>query len=232
MYEKKFTALAEAVLEDIASVSPETEARGNLIEIGDAWDFEAVYGALHGFTSGYDFKPDEEDYLVHITTGTHVAQICLFLLTESRHLPGRLIQASPPTREFPDLCGSCDIIDLDLSKYDRIAQRFKKEKQESISFLKSGIETKNAAFNRLIEQIEKVAIASKAPILLTGPTGVGKSHMARRIYELKKSRRQLLKARLLKSIARRRCAGTVRCRPVRSRERSDSPAQTATVRGF
>ncbi len=35
---------------------------------------------------------DSEEYLIHITTGNHVAQICLFLLTESRWLPGRLLQ--------------------------------------------------------------------------------------------------------------------------------------------
>ena len=38
------------------------------------------------------YPSDAEDYLVHITTGTYVVQICLFLLTESRHLPG---QCSP-----------------------------------------------------------------------------------------------------------------------------------------
>ncbi|MCW2414627.1 MULTISPECIES: RNA repair transcriptional activator RtcR family protein [unclassified Sphingobium] len=32
--------------------------------------------------------------LLHITTGAHVAQICLFLLTEARYLPGRLLQTS------------------------------------------------------------------------------------------------------------------------------------------
>ncbi|RPI64486.1 MAG: AAA family ATPase, partial [Planctomycetaceae bacterium] len=34
-------------------------------------------------------------------------------------------------------------------------------------------------------------IASSAPLLLTGPTGAGKSQLARRIYELKKARRQI-----------------------------------------
>src|SRR5439155_20463350 len=45
--------------------------------------------------------------------------------------------------------------------------------------------------NRLIERIEHVAIASKAPLLLMGPTGAGKSQLARRIYELKKARHQI-----------------------------------------
>jgi len=42
-----------------------------------------------------------------------------------------------------------------------------------------------------MEEIEHVAIHAKEPILLTGPTGAGKSKLARRIYELKKSRHQI-----------------------------------------
>ena len=38
----------------------------------------------------------------------------------------------------------------------------------------------------MIEQIELVALRAREPILLTGGTGVGKSQLARRIYELKK----------------------------------------------
>src|SRR5205814_7394032 len=44
---------------------------------------------------------------------------------------------------------------------------------------------------RLVERLERVAIAARDPVLLCGPTGSGKSHLARRIYELKKARRQV-----------------------------------------
>jgi transcriptional regulatory protein RtcR len=57
--------------------------------------------------------------------------------------------------------------------------------------LKQGIRTRNAPFNALIERIERVSIGSRAPILLTGPTGAGKSRLAKRIFELKKQRRQV-----------------------------------------
>jgi transcriptional regulatory protein RtcR len=83
------------------------------------------------------------------------------------------------------------LIDLDLSKYDRIAMRFRQEMDDDITFLKSGIETRNKAFNALIERIERVAMKSTDPVLITGPTGAGKSNLAKRIYELKKTRRQL-----------------------------------------
>lgn len=178
--------LAEIVSRDISAVSPETEMHLHQIDFGDPWDFEQVYEALFNFARAYPFETDSEDYLIHITTGTHVAQICLFLLTESRWLPGRLIQCSPDRdRSAP---GTVKIIDLDLSRYDRIASRFQQEQRDAVSYLKGGIETRNRAFNQLIDRIERVAITTRDPLLLRGPTGAGKSRLARRIYELKKVR--------------------------------------------
>jgi transcriptional regulatory protein RtcR len=192
LHEPKGTKLAQLVAEDIVSVSPETEVRTHSVAMKDPWDFEEVYAALHDFARGYAFNTEAEDYLIHITTGTHVAQICLFLLTESRHLPGKLLQCSPPARKHDqDPIGSYRIIDLDLSKYDRLATRFALDKEQATSFLKSGIDTHNAEFNRLIDRIERVVVSSSAPLLLTGPTGAGKSQLVRRIYELKRQRQQI-----------------------------------------
>jgi transcriptional regulatory protein RtcR len=178
--------LAERVAQDIAAVSPETTVRLQEVEFGDPWDFERVYETLFNFARAYPFDTDAEDYLIHITTGTHVAQICLYLLTESRYLPGKLLQSSPDRdRSAP---GSIKIIDLDLSKYDRIASRFRQEMHDAVSYLKGGIDTRNAAFNQLIDRIEQVAIATTDPLLLMGPSGAGKSKLAKRIFELKKMR--------------------------------------------
>ncbi len=191
VYQKRYQKLADQIVADIAGVSPETTVRLHQVEFRNAWDFEEVYTALLDFSRGCVFTPEEQQYLVHITTGTHVAQICLFLLTESRYFPAKLIQTSPPGGHQPGEAGGYTIIDLDLSKYDKLASRFLREKSESLSFLKHGIETRNVAFNALIEKIEYVAVNSKAPLLLMGPTGAGKSQLARRVYELKKSRHQV-----------------------------------------
>ncbi len=190
LYQPRFTTLAKIVSTDIPRISPETDVRLHEVAIDDAWDFAAVYGALHDFARSYRFIPEREDYLVHITTGSHVSQICLFLLTESRYLPARLVQTAPPSRER-GMTGSFSIIDLDLSKYDALASRFQQQKVEGKSFLKGGIQTRSKAFNAMIDQIEQVATSSRSPLLLMGPTGAGKSQLARRIYELKKSRRQV-----------------------------------------
>lgn len=190
LHQTQFSELASILRDDIQRLSPDTQFNSIAIEFDDAWDFESVYAALLDFAQSYPFAPEREDYLIHITTGTHVAQICLFLLTESHYLPGRLLQSSPPKRSQGGH-GFYEIIDLDLSKYDRIASRFRKEQREGLSYLKSGIDTQNPAYNRLIERIEQVAVLSSAPILLLGQTGAGKSQLARRIYELKKSRRKI-----------------------------------------
>ena len=183
--------LAEQLKQDIASVSPETKVNLHVCDPTDPWDFQEVYGCLHDFARQYPFDLERERYLVHITTGTHVAQICMFLLTEARYFPAVLLQSSPPRRQGTNEPGSYSLIDLDLSRYNQIGARFAREKQESTEFLKSGIQTRNAAFNQMIARIERVAVRSKAPLMLNGPTGAGKSTLARRIYELKKARHKI-----------------------------------------
>jgi len=192
--EAGFAKISQRVLEDVRMVSPETEARLHEVSYGaDPWDLQTVYAALHDWARGYRFDRDHEEYFIHITTGTHIAQISLFLLNEAGTLPGKLIQTSPPSsrparsaRNAPQARYS--VIDLDLSKYDQLSTRFQREQAEVTDFLKSGIATCNDGFNRLIERIEQVALRSQAPILLTGPTGAGKSLLARRIFELRKQR--------------------------------------------
>ena len=187
IYQPKFSGLKDRIVEDISQCSPDTEVIPEAIAMDDPWDFEEVYSKLYEYSRNHDFSGEEDNYYIHITTGSHVAQICLFLLNESHHLPGKLIQTHPGMS--PE--GSYNIIDLDLSRYDMLAKRFAVERENDLDFLKSGIATKNQQFNELIETIERVAIRSAEPILLTGPTGAGKSQLARRIYELKKLNNQI-----------------------------------------
>jgi len=191
IHDPAHAALVEQVVTDIAQVSPDTNVVPHPVALEDPWDFEEVYSVLHDFARAYPFDTEAEDYLVNITTGTHVVQICWYLLTEAHTIPARLVQMTPPKRWKEGTPGSYQLIDLDLSRYDKIATRFRRDAANGSSFLKSGIATRNTAFNRMIDRIEQVAIRSKAPLLLTGPTGAGKSQLARRIYELKRARHQV-----------------------------------------
>jgi transcriptional regulatory protein RtcR len=81
------------------------------------------------------------------------------------------------------------------------------------TFLKSGIATRNKQFNQLIEQIEHVAIHAKEPISAHRPDGAGKSQLARRIYELKKSRHQITGAICGGELCHACVATVARCPP-------------------
>ncbi|MFU1853458.1 RNA repair transcriptional activator RtcR [Citrobacter portucalensis] len=191
LHQPRDEGMAQRLIEDVALLSPDTEVRPHAVTINDPWDLEEVYAAFLDFATHYSFDTENEEYLVHITTGTHVAQICWFLLTEARYLPASLLQTSPAPAGSSDeavAAGVCSVIDLDLSRYATLTSRFQHEQQQSVSFLKAGIDTRNATFNKLIDRIERVALRSTDPILLTGPTGAGKSFLAKRIFQLRQSR--------------------------------------------
>lgn len=193
LYGAHFVNLANAVKAEIEAAS-ETEVLLRRFDLDDPWDFQEVYGKLFDFARDYGFDEDRERYHLHLTTGTHVAQICCFLLAEARQIPARLIQTGPPRGDGarPKL----DIIDLDLGRYNALQQRFDVLSREMSEQLKGGIETRNPDFNALIDRLELVASSSDAPILLLGETGTGKTELARRIYELKLQRRRI-KGRLV-----------------------------------
>lgn len=91
LHDRKYLSLTQLLTEDIATVSPETNVLPMEMTIADPWDFGQVYAALFDFAAQYTFDTEREEYWIHITTGTHVVQICLFLMVEARYLPGVLL---------------------------------------------------------------------------------------------------------------------------------------------
>lgn len=95
----KHTALAQQLVRDIANASPDTQVNLVPMDVADPWDFGEMYAALYDWARAYRFDPAHEQYWAHITTGTHVAQICMFLMVESRFIPGVLLQTAPPKKQ-------------------------------------------------------------------------------------------------------------------------------------
>jgi len=188
--QESYADLAKDVANRIRTSSPTTEVNLTIRPFADIWDFEEVYGLLHDWISELEFDLESANYFAHMSTGTHVMRICLYLLAEARFLPGRMVQ-SFPMRGFDHPEGGHRIIDLELARYDRIAKRFAQRMNTGRSFLKSGIATRNERFNGLIDELEQVAVNSDHPILLTGPTGAGKSLLAQRIYQLRRQRHRV-----------------------------------------
>ena len=188
LYSKRDKRLFNVIVDDVAKVSANTKVIGHRVTLASPWDFADVYAELYDFVTGFAFREDT-DYLLHLTTGTHVAQICWFLLVEAGFLPADLIQTSPcPKPDQFDPQGRYQVIDLDVSRYDSLRARFEAEKAQHWQTLQANLITQNAAYQQLIADIEKVATRSNAPILLMGATGAGKSQLATQIYALKKNK--------------------------------------------
>ncbi|MEG2042447.1 MAG: RNA repair transcriptional activator RtcR family protein, partial [Hafnia sp.] len=149
LYQPRDLGMAQQVSDDIAQLGS-TQVCLHQVNLHDPWDFEEVYTAFLDFAIHYPFDTDNEEYLIHITTGTHVVQICWFLLAEARYFPASLLQTSPAPKSQEKTeatpTGVYSIIDLDLSRYSKLTRRFQREQQASISFLKSGSATRNTTF--------------------------------------------------------------------------------------
>ncbi|TCM66623.1 transcriptional regulatory protein RtcR [Acinetobacter calcoaceticus] len=189
LHDRRAQNLLQLLSQDAAEISPTTQVTGVKVNIRDPWDFAEMYGALYDFVKSYPFDTTNNDYYLHITTGTHVGQICWYLLIDGHYLPAKLIQSAPTAKQQPE--GEYRIIDLDLSRYAALNQRFEQEQNQNWQQLKAQIATRNASFNQLIQEVELVATRSSAPILIMGATGVGKSHLAKQIYQLKKDKFRL-----------------------------------------
>ncbi len=177
--------LAKQVEEDAKQLNANLAISIDVVNFSNPWALPDTYLSLLEYVEKKTEKIDEKDELfISITTGTHLQQICAFLLVESKRFRGKLLQSAPSKDVRHE--SEFQIIDLDLASYDVIAQRFKKERHDAVSVLKGGIKTRNAKFNALIEEIETVVTASTHPILLMGPTGAGKSDLAERIYQIRK----------------------------------------------
>ncbi|MFP3090302.1 RNA repair transcriptional activator RtcR family protein [Treponema sp. TIM-1] len=178
--------LVNEVLYDIAWLSPTTDLKSHIVDFKTPWDFKEVYGKIFNFCENFTFEPETEDYFFHISVGTHVQQICVYLLTESRRFPGKILQTydfDPYRKNKRPGYVILDPHEVPVS----IRERKKREEQNSIVILKSGFTSVNDTYNGIIEDIRQAAENSRETILLLGETGTGKSVEARRIYEVKKN---------------------------------------------
>lgn len=76
LHDKRWTSLAGKIKAAIEAINPQTEVLLHELNVANPWDFEEMYGAMFDFAQSYGFDDEREQYYVHLTTGTHVAQIC------------------------------------------------------------------------------------------------------------------------------------------------------------
>lgn len=185
LYQKQHEEILETVKKDMITESPKTKIKSHIISFDDPWNFKSVYEELQTFAKNYTFDTVKEDYFVHITTGTHVAQICLFILAYRKIIPGELLQTIPDRRKNKINKGFA-VIDLDLL-HDDLGEKLHKDDDKK-NDLMAGLVTENKKHRQMVKEVLKVAGKTKEPILLTGPTGSGKTEFAKKIFDEKKSK--------------------------------------------
>ena len=199
-YGKKQARGAEWIKAAIERLSQDTRVTLEKIDIGDGHDFENVYLKLKAFFQEHQalFKDRTNTrYFVNVTAGTHVSQMCLFLLIQERLIPAEVVQVYRDVRdEEKGYRGKCNITNIVLTSeeyaHSRIHEEQEQEAGDNEAFLKKHIKTNSPAYNKMIREVARGAVRTNDPILILGPTGAGKSRLAQLIYDLKKERGLLI----------------------------------------
>jgi transcriptional regulatory protein RtcR len=190
-YYKDNENFAHSIADEFKEISPNTEVQVEFLKgtenwnkkENNAWDFAKVYECLYEFVQNYTFTEDEE-YFVHITTGTETFKICWSLLIVSNFLKAKVVQSIPSGKKY-------NTVDFDLEQYDSIRKLFAIQRDHDIEGLKFGVKTNHKGYNQIIEQISKISLKSKKPILLTGKTGTGKTELAKKLHGFLKERKEV-----------------------------------------
>jgi transcriptional regulatory protein RtcR len=181
-------ALAARIQADIAEVAPQVQVSLTRIELADMAELSEVQHALRDWARGYPFDPRREQYWTPLCSDLQVAQLGLCLLLESSAIRGVMLYTSAQGTTAT----GANLVRLDADGASRRNGATPAPAPTPVQAIGGGaFITRNARFAGMIEQIERVAMRSRAPVLLIGPTGVGKSMLARRMYDLKKAHEQL-----------------------------------------
>ena len=132
------------VIDDIRSVSPETESH-HAVDFGDPWDFGLVYGALHDFARGATRSTPRTRTTSSTSrpgpTSRRSACSCSPRRATSRRGCCRPRRRAS-TRRHP--ARSHDHRSRPVEATTGWRPRFEQQQREDLSFLKSGIDTRNA----------------------------------------------------------------------------------------
>ena len=194
-HERAQTEGANYIKETTEVLAEGTTVNLAAIDIGAGHDFESIYCALYDYFQKYLEEHRAElnsanrpRYIVNVSSGSQATRMCLFLLAQNRWIPAECVQLWTEDPKDKNRIGKCAITNpvLSSAEYKKLADRRKKNAETNQSTLKQQIKTQDENYNKIIEDIEKIATITNEPILLLGDTGVGKSEIARQIFELRK----------------------------------------------
>lgn len=181
---------AETLRSDIALRAPHLDFIP--LTDGDApKTFDEYYLVFYKYFKSFKFDTRNCKYYLYFPPGVFpYVSLALMDTIRTLRLPLEIIQIyqSIDNGTFKSVY---EVFTTDVSRVLQVDDQRQQHSLEDQEYLKSGIFTNNAAFNALIARLEHVALHSCAPMLISGPTGAGKSHLVRRMYALKLRHGQL-----------------------------------------
>lgn len=188
----------DILLEDIKAVSPETKVIRIPLEFGkisNPWEIDQVFPKLNELFKAPEFHEDNTQYYVFCNNGTLQIRISLFLLTHQQQINAQRINAMPwkdtaqhdlATSKGEASCSARGTYEIEDPKkvrnaiYNNLARGMTTDGKQDTQ-IQVGIQTKNKAYKKKLDLISEVAEKTRDPILLTGPTGSGKTQIATNI---------------------------------------------------
>ena len=192
--------LKDQICKDIREVTQNRLSSFSLEEIPynfkNARDLAEVYTFFFNLAKEPRFHDPNTDYYINCVHGTNVMRSSLFLLTQDRQFSGVRIQPLPwhNTKDrdrFRTARGGYVLDDpKEFNKtYSQLRQYDIEKGVEQIrkgeNPIAQGIYTLNEDYINQLNEIRRVAERTKDPILLTGPTGCGKTRIADNICQMR-----------------------------------------------
>lgn len=191
VHSQRTASMARLLRSDIRRIRPDLETTLIFLGIKDKHSVREGFVRSLAMLRGIAVDYEKESYFIRLAPGAaYSAIMSIVLLITSGHLQASMISLDPPIPGEPPQ-GIVRVFRPDIGEWLRMAARERRERLGTVSYLKSGIRTRNQAYNALLDKMERVVLRTVDPILITGPTGSGKTLLARRIYELKQKSGQI-----------------------------------------
>ena len=194
-YQAGQESLRDQVLADIKEIHADRNDKRNcpcvlepvLIAFDDPFDFSNVFRTL---TNALQDLGGCHPGLWHLSlgSGTHAMQFAMYIMADKKLLsmPVRLIQPTEGRKSLAQTTygSKARVIDVNWPSMPGYQEVFTARRQEHVAKLLPAGKTKNSEWHATLEKLEKVGLETDEPLLLTGPTGTGKSILARRVHDL------------------------------------------------
>jgi len=162
------------------------EIRAKMIQFKNVYDFDECYRVLSDAMKSLIIADDDRLY-VNMNTGTHTMQFAMYAISEQNLLPVTLVQTFPGDEiEFgKEQAFSCEshaqVIDISWIKYPQILKDIDKRHDDFFSKTIL-VDTHHEDLREKIKELVDIGSSTYEPILLLGPTGTGKTRIAKTIH--------------------------------------------------